>query len=67
VPGRQEASVSIDGIARATRLDQKLKTASSERLAPLHSKLLSLGFLEYVTKVKEAGNERVFPVGVNLP
>ncbi|TFY94554.1 site-specific integrase [Pseudomonas nabeulensis] len=56
--------VTIDGIAcihiRATRPDQKLKTPSSERLVPIHSKLLALGFLEYVTKVKEAGNERVF-------
>lgn len=57
--------VTIDGIAcihiRATRPDQKLKTASSERLVPIHSRLLALGFLEYVTKTKEAGNERVFP------
>jgi len=57
--------VTIDGIVcihiRATRPDQKLKTASSERLVPLHSKLLELGFLAYVEKVREAGNERVFP------
>ncbi len=57
--------VTIDGIAcihiRATRPDQKLKTVSSGRLVPVHSKLLALGFLEYVTKMKEAGNERVFP------
>lgn len=26
---------------------------------PIHSKLLALGFLEYVAKVKEVGNERV--------
>ncbi|WP_256581580.1 site-specific integrase [Pseudomonas sp. GW460-12-10-14-TSB1] len=57
--------VTIDGIAcihiRATRPDQKLKTASSERLVPLHSKLLELGFLAYVEKARQAGNERVFP------
>lgn len=57
--------VTIDGIAcihiRATRPDQKLKTASSERLVPLHSKLLELGFLAYVETVREAGSERVFP------
>ncbi len=39
--------LTIYGIAciriRATRSDQKLKTASSERLVPLHSKLLALG------------------------
>ncbi len=57
--------VTIDGIAcihiRATRPDQKLKTASSERLVPLHSKLLELGFLAYVETVREVGSERVFP------
>lgn len=57
--------VTIDGIAcihiRATRPDQKLKTASSERLVPLHSKLLELGFLAYVERVRQAGKERVFP------
>ena len=57
--------VTVEGIAcihiRATRPDQKLKTASSERLVPIHSRLLALGFLVYVEKVKEAGSERVFP------
>lgn len=57
--------VTIDGIAcihiRATRSDQRLKTASSERLVPLHSRLLELGFLAYVEKVREVGSERVFP------
>ncbi|WP_434580465.1 site-specific integrase [Pseudomonas sp. Z5-35] len=57
--------VIIDGIPclhiRATRPDQKLKTASSERLVPIHSKLLALGFLAYVDKIRGAGGERVFP------
>lgn len=57
--------VTIDGIAcihiRAIRPDQKLKTASSERLVPIHTKLLALGFLTYVDKVREEGQERVFP------
>lgn len=44
---------------RAARPGQKLKTASLERLVPIHSKLLALGSLEYVAKVKEVGNERV--------
>ncbi|MGY2167857.1 hypothetical protein [Pseudomonas gingeri] len=60
--------VTIDGIAcihiRATRPDQKLKTTSFERLVPIHSKLLVLGFLKYVTKVKEGGRT-CFP-GVEL-
>ncbi|PWB31474.1 hypothetical protein DCO48_16705 [Pseudomonas sp. SDI] len=57
--------VTIDGIAcihiRATRPDQKLKTPGSERLVPIHSKLVELGFLAYVQKVKESGKQRVFP------
>lgn len=57
--------VTINGIAcihiRAMRPDQKLKTASSERLVPVHPKLVELGFLAYVQKVREAGHERVFP------
>lgn len=57
--------VTVGGIPcihiRATRSDQKLKTASSERLVPLHSRLRELGFLEYIDRLKEAGHERVFP------
>lgn len=46
---------------RATRPDQKLKTASSERLVPLHSKLCGLGFVAYVDAVRAAGYQRLFP------
>lgn len=39
----------------------KLKTASSERVVPIHSTLASLGFLKYVEQVKAVGHVRVFP------
>lgn len=57
--------VVVGGIAcihiRATRPDQKLKTPGSERLVPIHSKLLELGFLDYLQKVRAGGAQRVFP------
>ena len=41
------------------REDQKLKTGSSERAIPIHSKLIDLGFLRYVSTLDSNG--RVFP------
>jgi len=40
---------------------QKLKNKTSRRNIPIHSKLIELGFLDYVQKVKDSGQERVFP------
>lgn len=46
--------VTINGVdclhIRASRPDQKLKTASSERLVPIHSKLKAQGFIESIQK-----------------
>lgn len=57
--------VTINGVdclhIRASRPDQKLKTASSERLVPIHSKLKELGFIEFIRKQRAAGHRRVFP------
>ncbi|MFC2971494.1 tyrosine-type recombinase/integrase [Azotobacter bryophylli] len=57
--------VTINGVdclhIRASRPDQKLKTASSERLVPIHSKLKALGFIEFIQKQRAAGHQRVFP------
>lgn len=39
----------------------KLKTASSERVVPIHASLMELGFIEYIEQVKAAGNARAFP------
>ncbi|WP_415055062.1 DUF6538 domain-containing protein [Halopseudomonas sp.] len=46
---------------RESRADQSLKTVTSERMLPIHSKLKALGFLEYVEKQRQAGHERLFP------
>lgn len=43
------------------REDQRLKTVYSERHIPIHSKLIKLGFLEFIQYLKMNNEERVFP------
>lgn len=56
--------VNVNGIdclhIRDAKPDQKLKTPTSERLIPIHSKLRALGFLEYIEKQRSLGQQRVF-------
>jgi len=40
---------------------KRLKTNSSQRLIPLHPKLIELGFLDYVRGAAEQGSLRLFP------
>ena len=40
---------------------KKLKTKSSKRLVPIHSKLIELGFIDYIDSVQELKEQRVFP------
>ncbi|ENN9981069.1 site-specific integrase [Vibrio vulnificus] len=49
----------------ADREDQKLKSKSSWRVIPIHSKLIELGFIDYVQSLPEAS--RVFPTLKYLP
>ncbi len=42
-------------------LDQKLKTRASKRIVPIHSKLLELGFLDYVKRVRAGKHTIIFP------
>ncbi|MEZ8826149.1 site-specific integrase [Vibrio amylolyticus] len=42
---------------RSTREDQRLKNINSERIIPLHSKLIEMGFVEFATK---SDTRRVF-------
>ncbi len=39
--------------------EKKLKNKSSKRTVPIHSKLIELGFLDYVTRAKKDGHERI--------
>ncbi len=41
--------------------EKKLKTVGSERVVPIHSELIVLGFLDYYTARKQAGSKRLFP------
>ena len=41
--------------------DKKLKTAAAERIIPLHSEILRLGFIEHVERMRRLGKQRVFP------
>lgn len=60
-----EDIVEVEGVhciyVNAKHPDQKLKTLSSERLIPIHSKLIEQGFLEFVAKQRNLGNQRLFP------
>lgn len=41
---------------------KQLKTKGSERNVPIHPLLISMGFLEYVKCLREAGARRIFPL-----
>lgn len=41
--------------------NQVLKSASSKRLIPIHSKLIALGFIDFVNGVGSAPSSRLFP------
>lgn len=41
--------------------DKSLKTKASERNVPIHSKLIELGFLNYVDEVRKLKHSRLFP------
>lgn len=40
---------------------KKLKNVNSRRKIPIHSKLIELGFIDYVIALKNAGHKRIFP------
>jgi integrase len=40
---------------------QRTKVKASQRNLPIHSKLIELGFMEYVEKMRASGHDQVFP------
>ena len=46
---------------QAVNSGQRLKSLSSERLIPIHSKLKALGFLNFVTSSEKKSKQRLFP------
>jgi len=45
----------------ADSVDKRIKTNSSKRVVPIHSKLLNFGFLGYVNRVRSEGSKLIFP------
>lgn len=41
--------------------DKSLKTSNSVRVVPMHTRLIDLGLLEYVGKLRESGHRKLFP------
>jgi len=39
----------------------RIKTKSSERSVPIHSQLLSMGFIDYLEEISDTGAQRLFP------
>jgi integrase len=57
----------IDINKYSTAKDKSLKSKSSQRLIPIHSTILKLGFLDYCEEIKNAGDERLFPFLTHAP
>ena len=57
---RQESGIWIFDI-NAMGDDKKVKTASSNRLTPVHAKLIEFGLLDYQQSLVEKGRHKLFP------
>lgn len=47
--------------------DRKLKTNAARRAIPIHPKLFEFGFREYVQRLSESGQQRLFPLWLAPP
>jgi integrase len=54
------ACFAITASANTPTSDKRLKTASSERLVPVHPELLALGFMDFVAQRTRSGNTKLF-------
>ena len=54
------ACFAITASAETGDTDKRLKTASSERLVPVHPELLSLGFMAFVARRRQEGEVKLF-------
>lgn len=57
---RQEEGVWVLEISESEP-DQRVKTAAARRLVPIHPKIIELGFLGFVDRLRAKGETRVFP------
>lgn len=59
--------VKVDGVDCLDLTEKVLKTEGSKRLIPIHSRLIELGFLEFVTQSKARKERYLFPeLGVGV-
>lgn len=61
-----EGKIDADGDKRVKKRpkkggDKRLKTVNAQRVIALHPELIRMGFLEYVTALRDAGYVRLFP------
>jgi integrase len=54
------ACFAVTAATSADETDKRLKTASSERVVPIHPELLALGFMAFVAQRKRAGEVKLF-------
>jgi integrase len=60
--GTSYISFNKDGAGKIDSTDDKsLKTPSSKREIPIHTKLIELGLLDYIEELKANSHERLFP------
>jgi integrase len=45
----------------AEGVEKSIKNESSRRIVPIHSRLIELGFLNYVERIKAGGHKAIFP------
>jgi len=45
----------------AEGVEKSIKTESSRRVVPVHTRLIELGFLNYVERIKTGGHKQIFP------
>jgi integrase len=58
---RQEHNIWIFHITREGSALKSTKTAGSQRVVPMHSKLIELGFIDYYREMTRLGERQLFP------
>lgn len=58
---REEHSHWIMHITDDGEGEKSVKNENSKRILPVHDQLIELGFIDYHTRMKEAGHDRLFP------
>ena len=61
----QESGIHYMRITEETETDERVtkstKNGISERTVPIHQKLIDIGFLDYVSRIRDTGSKLIFP------